>query len=64
MDTKNFVQDGKEYTFIGNKDIICGCLSNGQKCNQRNMENISENPWTTGDWRQGYICNRVWKEVM
>lgn len=51
----------KEYTFVGNPDIECKCLSNGRKCNQRNMQEILDNPWEYVN--PGKICTRVWKEV-
>ncbi len=62
MAFENFVQDGVEYTFVGNKDIVCKCLSNGQRCNQRNMDEILSNPWK-GDFKSGKFCERVWKPV-
>jgi hypothetical protein len=52
------------YKFIGNPEIVCKCMSNGQKCNQRNMEVISENPFfKTSEDSLSYVCNRMYKRV-
>lgn len=52
------------YKFVGNPEIVCKCMSNGQKCNQRNMEDILENPFfKTSENSLGYVCNRMYKRV-
>lgn len=52
------------YKFVGNPEIRCECLSNGGKCNQRNMEAIFENPFFKHSEKSiGFVCNRMYKRV-
>lgn len=52
------------YKFVGNPEIRCECLYNGQKCNQKNMEVISDNPFFKTDKNSlSYVCSRMYKKV-
>lgn len=55
----DFERDGKTYTFTGNPNIICNCLTSG-KCEQYPYRNNEENPFI--DVKGEKICSRVWKE--
>lgn len=54
---------GKQYEFVGNSDIQCKCMSNGQKCNQNQMEQLNNSPFVGTSDKVGYLCLRMWKEI-
>jgi hypothetical protein len=60
--TQTKVFGGHEFEFIGDAQIVCKCLSNGRRCNQRDMEQIDENPWIDAG-EDGKVCKRVWREL-
>lgn len=52
----------KEYEFIGDPKIICKCMSNGRKCNQRNLELVVEYPFFKPEDGLANLCNRMYVE--
>lgn len=55
--------DNRKFEFVGDHTIECHCLSNGGKCDQRNMERIETNPFTIVSDKATQLCIRMWKEV-
>lgn len=66
MDGYRFLKKGeyiqKEYEFIGDQKIRCECMSNGRKCNQRNLELVVEYPFFMPEGGLANLCNRMWIE--
>ena len=57
---EDFERNGRTFTFTGNPNIICNCLSSG-KCEQYPYrDNTCSNPFI--DVGGEKICTRVWKE--
>ena len=64
MDEQTCTFRGKRYRFVGNPAITCKCLSNGQKCNQREMLPVDGGDHFIGSFGpEGFLCTKVWKEI-